>query len=200
MKSSCCLFVYPPLINFWMPEPIFMILDMCIVAPEPISTASFINSSHYSVCLYVYPPIVARERLGKKCYRGNEHTRSNWGIIRLVIFCAVHDVSKESKQLVLHRTSSFSPTSGSSRIDCLGCESDMYMKQQLWWLSLCRVWYMWLLPILSCLACVKMETEAGSALDARCVIIKPSSRADMRWILYILISEIRLCFMSRGIL
>jgi hypothetical protein len=35
------------------------------MAPEPISTAYFINPSHQSVCLYVYPPIVARQRLGK---------------------------------------------------------------------------------------------------------------------------------------
>jgi hypothetical protein len=35
------------------------------MAPEPISTAYFINPSHQSVCLYVYPPIVARQQLGK---------------------------------------------------------------------------------------------------------------------------------------
>jgi hypothetical protein len=38
---------------------------MYIMAPEPISTAYFINPSHRSVCRYVYPPIVARKRLGK---------------------------------------------------------------------------------------------------------------------------------------
>jgi hypothetical protein len=54
-----------PFINFWMPEPIFMKLGMYIMAPEPISTAYFINPSHQSVCLYVYPLIVARQRLGK---------------------------------------------------------------------------------------------------------------------------------------
>jgi hypothetical protein len=37
-----------------------------IVAPEPITTAYFINPSHQSVCLYVYPlNVVARQRLGK---------------------------------------------------------------------------------------------------------------------------------------
>jgi hypothetical protein len=38
---------------------------MYIMAPEPISTAHFINPSHQSVCLYVYPPNVARQGLGK---------------------------------------------------------------------------------------------------------------------------------------
>jgi hypothetical protein len=42
--------------NFWMPEPIFMKLGMCIMAPEPISTVYFINPFHQSVCLYLYPP------------------------------------------------------------------------------------------------------------------------------------------------
>jgi hypothetical protein len=37
-----------------MPEPIFIKLNMYIMAPEPISTAYFINPSHHSVCLYVY--------------------------------------------------------------------------------------------------------------------------------------------------
>jgi hypothetical protein len=34
---------------------------------EPISTAYFINPSHYVVCgcVYVYPPICARQRLSK---------------------------------------------------------------------------------------------------------------------------------------
>jgi hypothetical protein len=35
------------------------------MAPEPISTAYFINSSHQSLYLYVYPLIVAKQRLGK---------------------------------------------------------------------------------------------------------------------------------------
>jgi hypothetical protein len=48
-----------------LPEPIFMNLGMYIIAPEPISTAYFINLSHQSVCLYVYPFIIARQRLGK---------------------------------------------------------------------------------------------------------------------------------------
>jgi hypothetical protein len=48
-----------------MGEPIFTKRGMHIMAPEPISTAYFINPSHQSVCLYVYPLIVARQRLGK---------------------------------------------------------------------------------------------------------------------------------------
>jgi hypothetical protein len=48
-----------------MPEPIFMKLDMYNMAPEPTSTAYFINPSHLLVCLYVSPPIVARQRFGK---------------------------------------------------------------------------------------------------------------------------------------
>jgi hypothetical protein len=48
-----------------MAEPIFMKLGMYIMAPEPISTANFINLSYQFVCLYVYPAIVARQRLGK---------------------------------------------------------------------------------------------------------------------------------------
>jgi hypothetical protein len=48
-----------------MPEPIFMKLGMYTMAPEPISTANFINPAHQSVCLYVYSFIVAEQRLGK---------------------------------------------------------------------------------------------------------------------------------------
>jgi hypothetical protein len=49
-----------------MAEPIFIKLGTCIMAPEPISTAYFMNPSHQSVCLYLYPPLVARQQLGKK--------------------------------------------------------------------------------------------------------------------------------------
>jgi hypothetical protein len=65
MRSHCCpcVSVYPPL-NFRTPELIFMKLGTYITAPEPISTAHFINPSDQSMCLYVYPPIVARQRLG----------------------------------------------------------------------------------------------------------------------------------------
>jgi hypothetical protein len=46
-----------------MPNPLFIKLGMYIMAPEPISTAYFINPSHQSLCMYVYS-IVARQRLG----------------------------------------------------------------------------------------------------------------------------------------
>jgi hypothetical protein len=50
-----------------------MKLSTFIIAPEPISTAYFVNPSHQSVCIYV-PPIVAKQRLGKKRYCGNKYT------------------------------------------------------------------------------------------------------------------------------
>jgi hypothetical protein len=46
-----------PLINFWIPEPIFMKLHMHIMVPEPISSAYFINPT--VLCLYVYIARVA---------------------------------------------------------------------------------------------------------------------------------------------
>jgi hypothetical protein len=48
-----------------MPEPMFIKLGMCIMAPEPISMAYFINPSHQSVCLHMYPLISAKQRLGE---------------------------------------------------------------------------------------------------------------------------------------
>jgi hypothetical protein len=47
MKSPCCLCVCFHRINFWIPETIFMKLGMYIMAPDPISTAEFINPSHH---------------------------------------------------------------------------------------------------------------------------------------------------------
>jgi hypothetical protein len=79
MRSPCCLcnWEFPPPMNFCMPEPIFMKLDMNIMASEPISTVNFINSSHQSACLYVYP-IVARQRLGKNV-TAETNTQANIG-------------------------------------------------------------------------------------------------------------------------
>jgi hypothetical protein len=48
-----------------MGEPIFMKFGMYIMAPEPISTAYFINPSHQSACLYVYLLLFVWQRLGK---------------------------------------------------------------------------------------------------------------------------------------
>jgi hypothetical protein len=56
--------VYPSF-NFVMTEQIFMKLGTCIMEPEPIQTAYFINPSHQFMCLCVYSPIVARQRLCK---------------------------------------------------------------------------------------------------------------------------------------
>jgi hypothetical protein len=50
------LSVYPPPHQiFKMDEPIFMKLGMYFMAPEPISTAYFINPSHQSVSVCVSP-------------------------------------------------------------------------------------------------------------------------------------------------
>jgi hypothetical protein len=79
-----CVSVYP-YINFWMAEPIFMKFRMYIIAPGPISTAYFINTSHQSVSLY-------------RCYKnftGNEYRRNNRRIVRRVIFYAVGVVSRK---------------------------------------------------------------------------------------------------------
>jgi hypothetical protein len=65
MQSPCYLYFCLSPINFLKAEPIFIQLGMYIVAPEPISTAHFINPSHQSVCLYVYLPTVAWQRLDK---------------------------------------------------------------------------------------------------------------------------------------
>jgi hypothetical protein len=67
MRSPCCLFCVcgSPLINFWMSEPVFIKHSMYIMAPDPLSTAYFINPSHHSVCLYVYPSYLCKQRLAK---------------------------------------------------------------------------------------------------------------------------------------
>jgi hypothetical protein len=57
LHAATCLWI--PLMKFWMSEPIFMKLGICIMVPEHISTAYFVNPSHHLVCLYWYPPIVA---------------------------------------------------------------------------------------------------------------------------------------------
>jgi hypothetical protein len=58
-----------------MPERVFMKLGLYIMAPEPISTANFINPSHQSLCLYVYPRI---SLLGNGFVKhGNEYTSNN---------------------------------------------------------------------------------------------------------------------------
>jgi hypothetical protein len=70
-----------------------------IMAPEPISTAYFINTSHLSVSACVSPRIIARQRLGKHVPVATD-TRNNW-IGGSVI---VRVVSKGSGRLVIPRT------------------------------------------------------------------------------------------------
>jgi hypothetical protein len=77
---------------------------MCIMAPEPISTACFINPPHQSVSLYVCIPIVARQLLVQKGYRRNKYIRYHRKTVGRVVFYAVRVLSKEDKRLVLLRT------------------------------------------------------------------------------------------------
>jgi hypothetical protein len=66
MRSHCRLCVVESLlpVNALMPEPVFLKRGRCIMAPETISAAYFINRSHQCVCVCM-PPIVARQSLGK---------------------------------------------------------------------------------------------------------------------------------------
>jgi hypothetical protein len=77
---------------------------MPIMAPEPISTAYFINPCHQCVCvcLYVFtPPIIARQRLRKNVFAAtNTHIPNRWSVGRVVLH-AVRIVSNESRRLVL---------------------------------------------------------------------------------------------------
>jgi hypothetical protein len=72
---------------------------MYIMAPEPISTAYFVNPSHRSVCLYVYPPIVAGKGLGKHVPTTN--TDNNRIVGHFVSF-AVHVMKGESVGLFVY--------------------------------------------------------------------------------------------------
>jgi hypothetical protein len=146
MPSACYVSVNPP-VNFGMNEPIFNKLGICIMAPEPISMAYFINPSYQSVCLCILH-IVARQRLGKciplfgttqrigRHVSESTNARNNWRIVGRVclwvcvcihlplldnnsvktfpphrravggvVFYAVRVLSKESRRLVLPRTS-----------------------------------------------------------------------------------------------
>jgi hypothetical protein len=98
---SVCL--WPPPFNLWMPQPIFLKICILIMAPEPISTACFINPSHQSV----YPNIIARQGLSQKRYRGNEYIRNNRRIVVRAVFYVVRVLPNESKRLVLPRTACY---------------------------------------------------------------------------------------------
>jgi hypothetical protein len=54
----------PPQINFRNPGLIFMKLRMCVMVPDPISTACFVNPFDLSVCLCL-TPIVSTQRLSE---------------------------------------------------------------------------------------------------------------------------------------
>jgi hypothetical protein len=89
--------VNPPLLfNFRKPEPIFIKFGMYVIAPEPISTANYINPSHQSVCLNAY---VATQRLGINVTAAtNTHNRR---IVGCIVFYAVRVVSKDSGWFIL---------------------------------------------------------------------------------------------------
>jgi hypothetical protein len=100
MRSPCCLCVCEsPGINFWMSQPMFMKLAMYIMTPEPISTVYFINISHHSVSMCI-PLLLLGSSLIKTLLQQQQKNCMH--------FYAVCVVSKESRQLVLPRTSCFS--------------------------------------------------------------------------------------------
>jgi hypothetical protein len=70
------------------------------MAPEPIPTA---YPSHQCVCMCI--PLSELGNGSVKCYRGNEYTPNNRRIVGRVVFYAVCVVSKESRRLVLRKTS-----------------------------------------------------------------------------------------------
>jgi hypothetical protein len=109
MISPCCLCLWISLINFWIPDPvfikldIFMKLDIHIMTSESISAAYLINLSHQSV----YPSSVARQRLCKSVTAATNTHAKNRRIVGHVVFYAVQVVWKESRLLILQRTSCF---------------------------------------------------------------------------------------------
>jgi hypothetical protein len=68
------------------------------MAPEPISTAYFINPSHQSVCLNVHPLIDARQQRGKNITAATS-TQSSRRMVGRVNFYAVHVVKKRGDYL-----------------------------------------------------------------------------------------------------
>jgi hypothetical protein len=79
---------------------LFIKLGIYIMAPEPISTAYYINPSHQSVSVYVSRPILARQRLGKHVPAAT-NTRNNRRIVAWVVFYAVRVVSHKSQWVFL---------------------------------------------------------------------------------------------------
>jgi hypothetical protein len=89
--------------NFRMAEPVFTKLGIYIMAPQPISTAYFINPSHQSVCMHVNPFIIPRQRFGENVTAAT-NTHNNRIIVGRVVFYAVLVVSKERRRSVLPGT------------------------------------------------------------------------------------------------
>jgi hypothetical protein len=95
MRSPRCLCVCGSHhINFQMTEPVFLKLDMYIMAPEPLPTVYFINPSHQSLRLHVYPFLVARQQLDKNVTAAVGYIRNNRRIVGRVVLYAVRVVSK----------------------------------------------------------------------------------------------------------
>jgi hypothetical protein len=90
---SVCVCV-SPLTNFWMAELIFMKFGIYIVGPEPTSTAYIVSPSHHYVSIYIYIPLSLVGNCSVKCYRGNEYTRNNGTVVRVVYMRSVSYQSK----------------------------------------------------------------------------------------------------------
>jgi hypothetical protein len=76
---------------------------MYITAPEPTSTPYFMNSFHQFLCLRLY---VARQRIRINVIAAtNTHAKVKELLDSWFFFYAAHVVSKESRRLVLPRTS-----------------------------------------------------------------------------------------------
>jgi hypothetical protein len=88
------LFLPPPPPQLLNGEPIFMELGICIMAPESISAAYFINPSHQSVSICM-PPL---SFLGNGSVKTLPRQRYNRRVFR-------DEVSKESRRLVVCGTS-----------------------------------------------------------------------------------------------
>jgi hypothetical protein len=74
MKSPCCLYVIvsPPSTFECLNKSLWNLV--CIMGPDPISAAFFINPSHQSVYVFV-SSIFARQRLGRTLPRQQIHTQ-----------------------------------------------------------------------------------------------------------------------------
>jgi hypothetical protein len=95
-----------------------MKLGTYIMAPEPILTKYLITGPHQFMCLYMYPSVVATQRLCKSVTAATN--------IR-VVFYAIRFVSKESRLLVLPRTSCY------FLLIFLGCFLLLISMVDVWW-------------------------------------------------------------------